>query len=149
MKGYPHQYWFAAEKDGYSGVALLSKTKPVKVDLGLAAVLEDEDDKKTAKQFDAEGRLVTAEYPGFVLVTTYVPNAGRKLVTLDKRMEWDPLLRKHLEKLDGEKPVVLCGDLNVAHKEADLANPKTNKKSAGFTQEERDGENKQCKSTQF
>ena len=73
------------------------------------------------------------------MVTTYVPNAGRKLVTLDKRMEWDPLLRKHLKELDENKPVVMCGDLNVAHKDIDLANPKTNKKSAGFTKEEREG----------
>ena len=120
-------------------MALLSKTKPDKVTLGLAEVLTDDGDKDTAKQFDAKGRLITANFPSFSLVTTYVPNAGRKLVTLDKRMEWDPLLRKHLDNLDGERPVVLCGDLNVAHKEADLANPKTNKKSAGFTQEERDG----------
>ena len=73
------------------------------------------------------------------MVTTYVPNAGRKLVTLPKRMEWDPILRSHIKELDAKKPVILCGDLNVAHKEIDLANPKTNKKSAGFTQEERSG----------
>ena len=126
---YKHQFYFPAEKDGYSGVALLSKTKPLKVNLGLGN-----------KDHDAEGRVITAEYDEFFLVTTYVPNAGRKLVTLDKRMEWDPLLRGLLKKLDQEKPVVLCGDLNVAHQEIDLANPKTNKKSAGFTKEERAGE---------
>ncbi len=109
-------------------MALLSKTKPIKVDYGL-------DDK----EFDDEGRLITAEFPDFFLVATYVPNAGRKLVTLDKRLRWDPLLRSHLKHLDESKPVILCGDLNVAHKEIDLANPKTNKKNAGFTQEERDG----------
>ena len=120
-----------AEKDGYSGVALLSKKEPIKVDLGFGV---DE-----AAEHDGEGRLITAEFDKFFLVTTYVPNAGRKLVTLPKRMEWDPLLRAHLKKLDAQKPVVLCGDLNVAHKELDLANPKTNKKSAGFTPEERSG----------
>ena len=110
-------------------MALLSKIKPLKVDLGLG---DDE--------HDAEGRVITAEYEKFFLVTTYVPNAGRKLVTLPKRMNWDPLLRGLVKKLDEQKPVVLCGDLNVAHKEIDLANPKTNKKSAGFTKEEREGE---------
>merc|ERR1712223_1415866 len=90
-------------------------------------------------EHDAEGRVITAEFDKYFVVTTYVPNAGRKLVTLDKRMEWDPILRSHIKKLDAEKPVILCGDLNVAHKEIDLANPKTNKKSAGFTIEERSG----------
>ena len=109
-------------------MALLSKTEPISVNYGVGL-----------KKQDAEGRLITAEYPNFYLVTSYVPNAGRKLVTLDKRMEWDPALRKHMKELDEKKPVILCGDLNVAHKEIDLANPKTNKKSAGFTIEERDG----------
>ena len=109
-----------AQKDGYSGVALLSKTKPIKVDLGFGV--------PKGKEFDDEGRLITAEFDQFFLVTTYVPNAGRKLVTLPKRLEWDPLLREHLLKLDKKKSVVLCGDLNVAHLEIDLANPKTNKK---------------------
>jgi len=131
LDDYPHQYYMPAEKDGYSGVALLSKKEPIKVDLGFGV---DE-----AAEHDGEGRLITAEFDKFFLVTTYVPNAGRKLVTLPKRMEWDPLLRAHLKKLDAQKPVVLCGDLNVAHKELDLANPKTNKKSAGFTPEERSG----------
>ena len=112
-------------------MALLAKCKPLKVDLGLGT--------SEAKEHDAEGRLITAEFEKFFLVTTYVPNAGRGLVTLPKRMEWDPLLRTHLKKLDESKPVVLCGDLNVAHKEIDLANPKTNKKNAGFTPEERQG----------
>lgn len=111
-------------------MALLAKSQPLKVDLGLGT--------SEAKEHDAEGRLITAEFEKFFLVTTYVPNAGRGLVTLPKRMEWDPLLRGHLKKLDEIKPVVLCGDLNVAHKEIDLANPKTNKKSAGFTKEERE-----------
>ena len=112
-----------AQKDGYSGVALLSKTEPIKVDLGFGL-------GPKGQEFDDEGRLITAEFDQFVLVTTYVPNAGRKLVTLPKRLEWDPLLREHLVNLDRnkKKPVVLCGDLNVAHLEIDLANPKTNKK---------------------
>lgn len=130
LKDYPHKYWFAAQKEGYSGVALLSKVKPLSVEKGLGEKAED---------FDAEGRTITAEFETFFLVTTYVPNAGKKLVNLEKRMEWDPLLRSHLKKLDEKKPVILCGDLNVAHQEIDLKNPKTNKKNAGFTQEERDG----------
>ena len=88
---------------------------------------------------DAEGRVITAEFDAYFVVTTYAPNAGDKLVTLPKRMEWDPLLRSHVKKLDEKKPVILCGDLNVAHKEIDLTNPKAKIRSAGFTQEERDG----------
>ena len=118
----------AAQKEGYSGTALLSKTKPIEVKMGLG--VEDLDD---------EGRLITAEYEEFFLVTTYVPNAGKKLVTLPKRLTWDPEMRKHLKELDAKKPVILCGDLNVAHLEIDLANPKTNNKNAGFTPEEREG----------
>lgn len=90
-------------------------------------------------ELDDEGRLITAEYEEFFLVTTYVPNAGKKLITLPKRLNWDPELRRHLKELDAKKPVILCGDLNVAHLEIDLANPKTNKKNAGFTPEEREG----------
>ncbi len=86
LKDYPHQYWFAAQKEGYSGVALLSRTEPLSVDKGLGE-----------EEFDCEGRLITAEFPAFYLATSYVPNAGRKLVTLDKRMQWDPVLRKHLK----------------------------------------------------
>eukprot|EP00095_Tigriopus_kingsejongensis_P004389 maker-scaffold1394_size43558-snap-gene-0.9 protein:Tk04389 transcript:maker-scaffold1394_size43558-snap-gene-0.9-mRNA-1 annotation:"ap endonuclease" len=128
LEGYPHQYWLAAQKEGYSGVALLSRTEPKEVTYGL-----------DNPELDDEGRLITADFGSFFLVTTYVPNAGRKLVTLDKRLKWDPVLKEHLKALDAQKPVILCGDLNVAHLEIDLANPKTNKKSAGFTQEERDG----------
>jgi len=127
---YPHCYWLAAKKSGYSSVALLSKTKPLNVEYGFGAGGDEHDD---------EGRLITAEYDSFYVVTAYVPNAGKKLITLDKRMDWDPKFRKHLKKLDGKKPVVVCGDLNVAHKEIDLKNPKTNKKNAGFTPEEREG----------
>jgi len=125
---YPHRYWLAAEKDGYSGVALLSKEKPLKVNYGFGD-----------KEHDDEGRVITAEFDTFYLVTTYVPNAGRKLVTLDKRMDWDPKFREYVKGLDSVKPVVVCGDMNVAHSEIDLKNPKTNKKNAGFTPEERDG----------
>ena len=131
MSDYKHQYYFAAENEGIAGVALLSKIEPLKVKNGFGI---DE-----AKEHDAEGRVITAEFDKFFVVTTYVPNAGRKLVTLPKRMEWDSLLRNHIKELDAKKPVILCGDLNVAHKEIDLANPKTNKKSAGFTVEERSG----------
>jgi len=128
VKSHPNRYWVAAKKDGYSGVALLSKEKPLNVEYGLGE-----------KEHDDEGRLITAEYEKFFLVTSYVPNAGRKLITLDKRMDWDPKLREHLKKLDAKKPVILCGDMNVAHEEIDLKNPKTNTKNAGFTKEEREG----------
>ena len=128
---YKHQYYMPAEKEGYSGVAVLSKIKPINVTLGFK--------DSEAKEHDEEGRLITAEFEKFFLVTTYVPNAGRGLVTLPKRMRWDPLLRNLIGKLDKDKPVILCGDLNVAHKEIDLKNPKTNKKTAGFTEEERKG----------
>jgi len=125
---YPNQYWLSAKKDGYSGVALLSKEAPLSVKYGF-------DDG----EHDDEGRVITAEYQTFYLVTAYVPNAGRKLITLDKRMDWDPKFRKYLNDLDSKKPVIVCGDLNVAHKEIDLKNPKTNTKNAGFTKEEREG----------
>ena len=99
LKDFPHQYYMPAKKEGYSGVALLSRNKPINVDLGLKM------DK--SEEFDDEGRLITAEYENFYLVTTYVPNAGKKLVTLPKRMEWDPLLREHLTKLDKTKGIYL------------------------------------------
>jgi len=129
IKGYPYCYWLAAKKDGYSGVGLVSKNEPISIKYGF----DDDSDHND------EGRLITAEFDSHYVVTTYVPNAGRGLVTLDKRMEWDPLFRKHVENLDKLKPVIICGDMNVAHQEIDLKNPKTNKKNAGFTQEERDG----------
>ena len=111
---------------------MLSKTKPVSVTYGF-------EEGENIEDHNSEGRLITAEFDSYFLVTTYVPNAGRGLVTLDKRMEWDPLFRSHVENLDKKKPVIICGDMNVAHTEIDLKNPKTNKKNAGFTQEERDG----------
>jgi len=133
LPSHPHAYWLAAEKEGYSGVGLLSKTEPLSVRFGFGSEVEG------SEEHDSEGRLITAEFPTFFLVTTYVPNAGRGLVTLPKRLRWDPLLRRHLAELDKTKPVIVCGDMNVAHQEIDLKNPKTNRKNAGFTQEERDG----------
>jgi len=121
-------YFMSAKKEGYSGVALYSKEEPLEVTYGI--------DDQT---HDDEGRCITAEYDDFFLVTAYVPNAGRGLVTMDKRMDWDPKFLAHLKALDAKKPVVMCGDLNVAHQEIDLANPKSNRKNAGFTPEERAG----------
>jgi len=130
LPDYPYRYWLSAEKEGYSSVGLLSKTEPVSVQYGF---------KEGGAEHNAEGRLITAEFATYYLVTAYVPNAGRGLTTLDKRMDWDPRLREHVKALDEVKPVIICGDMNVAHQEIDLKNPKTNKKNAGFTQEERDG----------
>ncbi|XP_037079963.1 exodeoxyribonuclease-like isoform X2 [Pollicipes pollicipes] len=127
VKGY-HSYWLSGKQEGYCGVGLYSKQKPLDVTYGIGDKSQDE-----------EARLITAEYDKFYLITAYVPNAGRKLVTLPKRMKWDALLKEHLRKLDEKKPVVYCGDFNVAHQEIDLSNPKTNTKNAGFTKEERDG----------
>ncbi|XP_029715073.1 DNA-(apurinic or apyrimidinic site) endonuclease isoform X1 [Aedes albopictus] len=126
VKGY-HPYWLC-KPGGYAGVAIYSKKMPINVTYGLG----DEEQ-------DADGRLLTAEYEKFYLVCVYVPNAGRGLVTLPKRMRWDEKFHKYLKDLDSKKPVVLCGDMNVAHEEIDLANPKSNKKNAGFTPEERAG----------
>ncbi|VVC40875.1 Hypothetical protein CINCED_3A019517 [Cinara cedri] len=116
------------EKAGYSGVALFSKTKPIRVRMG----------KEIKELDDNEGRVIEAEYEQFFLVSTYIPNAGQGLKTLPKRMKWDEKFRNYLKELDEKKPVILTGDLNVAHQEIDIANPKTNTKSAGFTKEERD-----------
>nr|XP_053644416.1 DNA-(apurinic or apyrimidinic site) endonuclease-like isoform X2 [Cherax quadricarinatus] len=126
INGYK-SYFMSAKLDGYSGVGLISKLEPLVVTYGIKD-----------KAHDDEGRCITAEYEKFYLVTVYVPNAGRKLVTLDKRMDWDPKFLKYLKDLDAKKPIIVCGDLNVAHNEIDLANPKANKKNAGFTKEERD-----------
>ncbi|KAK3923088.1 Recombination repair protein 1 [Frankliniella fusca] len=127
VEGY-HTYWLSGEKEGYAGVAVLSKTKPLEVKFGI--------DKP---EFDSEGRVITAEYEKFYLVNVYVPNAGQGLKSLPRRLEWDPAFRAYLKNLDEKKPVILCGDLNVAHNEIDLANPKTNTKNAGFTPQEREG----------
>ncbi|XP_053118891.1 DNA-(apurinic or apyrimidinic site) endonuclease [Hemicordylus capensis] len=129
MAEYPHKYWACSDdKEGYSGVAMLSKVKPIDVTFGIG---EEEHDK--------EGRVITAEFPSYFLVTAYVPNAGRGLVRLEYRQRWDVAFRSYLQRLAARKALILCGDLNVAHQEIDLKNPKGNKKNAGFTPEERAG----------
>ena len=126
LEGY-HQYWNYAEKKGYSGTAVFTRQKPLEVSLGIQM---DEHDK--------EGRVITLEYDSFYLVTCYTPNSQSELARLDYRMKWEDDFRAYLLKLNEKKPVILCGDLNVAHKEIDLKNPKTNRKNAGFTDEERE-----------
>ncbi len=126
LPGY-HQFWCYAEKKGYSGTAIFAKTPPLSVHYGL-----------DVRELDNEGRLITLEYPDFFLVTCYTPNAQRELARLDHRMTWDDAFRAYLSKLDAQKPVILCGDLNVAHNEIDLKNPKSNRGSAGFSDEERE-----------
>lgn len=125
LEGY-HQYWNYAEKKGYSGTAIFTKQEPISVQYGLGI---DEHDK--------EGRVITLEFENFYMVTVYTPNSQEKLARLDYRMVWEDEFRKFLLKLDKKKPVIICGDLNVAHKEIDLKNPKTNRKNAGFSDEER------------
>ncbi|CAB3228729.1 unnamed protein product [Arctia plantaginis] len=127
IPGY-HAYWLAGEKDGYAGVGFYTTKLAMNVTYGLQN-----------EELDTEGRLITAEYEQFYLVCTYVPNSGRKLVTLPKRLQWNEEFRKYVKELDKKKPVIICGDMNVSHKEIDLANPKTNRKNAGFTDEERQG----------
>ncbi len=117
-----YQYWNSAEKKGYSGTAVFLKNKPLNVTYGS----------------DNEGRVITCEYEDFFFVNCYVPNSKRELERLDYRMEWEDQMRDYLISLDKVKPVIYCGDLNVAHKEIDLKNPNTNHRSAGFTDEERD-----------
>jgi len=117
-----YQYWNSAEKKGYSGTAVFLKNKPLKVTYG----------------DDNEGRVITCEYEDFFFVNCYVPNSKRELERLDYRMEWEDKMREYLISLDKVKPVIYCGDLNVAHKEIDLKNPNTNHRSAGFTDEERE-----------
>ena len=117
-----YQYWNSAEKKGYSGTAVFLKNKPLKVTYG----------------DDNEGRVITCEYEDFFFVNCYVPNSKRELERLDYRMEWEDRMREYLISLDKVKPVIYCGDLNVAHKEIDLKNPNTNHRSAGFTDEERE-----------
>ncbi|WP_455939340.1 exodeoxyribonuclease III [Helicobacter fennelliae] len=121
------EYWNSAQKKGYSGVAIFSKTKPLSVsyDMGIA-------------HHDLEGRIITAEYKDFYLVNVYTPNSKRELERLEYRMEWEDDFRAFVKNLEKTKPVVICGDLNVAHKEIDLKNPKTNRRNAGFTDEERE-----------
>ena len=126
MPGY-YQYWNYAEKKGYSGTAIFSKVKPLSVTYGLGI-----------EEHDHEGRVITLELESFYLITVYTPNSQEELRRLDYRMKWEDDFREYLQELDKEKPVIMTGDLNVAHEEIDLKNPKTNKKNAGFTQEERD-----------
>ncbi len=126
LPGY-HQYWNYAEKKGYSGTAIFTKQEPLSVAYGIGI-----------EEHDHEGRVITLEFEDWYLVTCYTPNSQNELKRLDYRMTWEDDFRAYLQKLDAVKPVILCGDLNVAHKEIDLKNPKTNRKNAGFTDEERD-----------
>ena len=119
-------YWNSAEKKGYSGTAVFSKVKPLNVTYGIGV-----------PEHDKEGRIITLEFDKFYLVNCYTPNSKRELERLDYRMIWEDEIRKYLIQLNKIKPVVMCGDLNVAHEEIDLKNPKTNRKNAGFTDEER------------
>ena len=121
-----HQYWNSAVKKGYSGVAIFAKQEPLSVQYGLGI-----------EEHDQEGRVITLEFEDFWLVNVYTPNSKDGLLRLDYRMVWEDAFRAHLNKLDESKPVVVCGDMNVAHQEIDLKNPKTNHKNPGFTDEER------------
>lgn len=121
-----YQYWNYAVKKGYSGTALFSKQKPISVVDGIGMNVHD-----------SEGRVLTAEYDSFFMVNVYTPNAQRELARLDYRMQWEDDFREYLKNLDGKKPVILCGDLNVAHNEIDLKNPSSNRGNAGFSDEER------------
>lgn len=120
------QYWNYAQKKGYSGTAIFTKHTPLSVSYGMGV-----------PEFDTEGRLITLEYADFYLVTCYTPNAQRELARLDYRMQWEQQFSEYLCKLDAVKPVIICGDLNVAHQEIDLKNPKANRGNAGFSDEER------------
>lgn len=125
LDGY-HQYWNYAEKKGYSGTAIFTKTEPISVSYGIGV-----------EEHDHEGRVITLEFADFYMVTVYTPNSQDGLARLDYRMCWEDAFLAYLKKLEEKKPVIFCGDLNVAHQEIDLKNPKTNHKNAGFTDEER------------
>ncbi|MBQ1286333.1 MAG: exodeoxyribonuclease III [Lachnospiraceae bacterium] len=125
LPGY-YQYWNYAEKKGYSGTALFTKEEPMSVTYGLGI-----------EEHDKEGRVITAEFADFYFITVYVPNSQDELKRLDYRMKWEDDFLQYVKKLEKKKPVIYCGDLNVAHKEIDLKNPKTNRHNAGFTDEER------------
>ena len=125
LPGY-HQYWNYAEKKGYSGTAIFAKEEALRVTCGIGM-----------EEHDHEGRVLTLEYPDFYFVTVYTPNSQNELARLDYRMKWEDDFLSYLKKLEETKPVIFCGDLNVAHKEIDLKNPKSNHKNAGFTDEER------------
>ena len=121
-----HQYFCYADKKGYSGTAIFAKAEPIDVSYGIGIDLHDH-----------EGRVITLEYPDYYMVTCYTPNSKQELLRLEYRMQWEEDFLAYLKKLDEKKPVILCGDLNVAHEEIDLKNPKTNHRNAGFTDEER------------
>ena len=125
FSGY-YEYWNCAEKKGYSGTAIFTKTQPISVKYGIGI-----------EEHDKEGRVITLEFEKFYMVTIYTPNSKRELERLKYRQVWEDEIRKYLLKLNETKPVIMCGDLNVAHKEIDLKNPKTNRHNAGFTDEER------------
>lgn len=125
LPGY-HQYWNYAEKKGYSGTAIFTKTEPLSAAYGIGV-----------EEHDHEGRVITLEFASFYLVTVYTPNSQDGLARLDYRMKWEDDFLHYIETLDKKKPVIYCGDLNVAHREIDLKNPKSNRKNAGFTDEER------------
>lgn len=126
LPGY-HAYWNYADKKGYSGTAVFARDEPLNVTYGVGV-----------PELDTEGRMITLEYPKFYLVTCYTPNAQRELARIDHRMKWDDAFRAKLAQLDGQKPVVVCGDLNVAHREIDLKNPASNRGNAGFSDQERE-----------
>ena len=125
LEGY-YQYWNYAKKKGYSGTSIFTKKEPLNVIYGMGI-----------EEHDQEGRLITLEFEDFYMVTVYTPNSQSELKRLNYRMKWEDDFKKYLKELDKKKPVIVCGDLNVAHKEIDLKNPKTNRKNAGFTDEER------------
>lgn len=126
LEGY-HQYWCSAEKKGYSGTATFTKAEPVSVSRGIGI-----------DEHDHEGRVLNLEFDDFYLVNVYVPNSQNELKRLDYRMKWEDDFRAYLKKLEESKPVIVCGDMNVAHKEIDIKNPKSNRRNAGFTDEERE-----------
>ena len=125
LDGY-RQFWYSAEKKGYSGTAIFAKHEPISVAYGVGV-----------EELDHEGRLITLEYPSFYLLTCYTPNAQDGLKRIDHRMRWEDAFRGYLQRLDTKKPLIVCGDLNVAHQEIDLKNPKSNRGNAGFSDEER------------
>jgi len=125
MPGY-HQYWNQAEKKGYSGTAIFTKKEPISVAYGIGV-----------EEHDKEGRVITLEFDDFYMITCYTPNSQNELKRLDYRMTWEDAFKAYLKGLEKNKPVIVCGDLNVAHEEIDIKNPKTNRKNAGFTDEER------------
>ena len=126
LEGY-YQYWNYAERKGYSGTAIFTKIKPLSVSYGI-----------NIEEHDKEGRVITLEFESYYVITVYTPNSQNELARLDYRMKWEDDFREYLKSLEKNKPVILCGDLNVAHKEIDLKNPSTNRKNAGFTDDERE-----------